>query len=81
VKPALGQEHIIGWMSLTDAQVVHLPLSRIEGQFVKRLHKSTFLVHGSNLNTAEEIQEGLKWGIDQFSTDNLELALNIRKEL
>jgi glycerophosphoryl diester phosphodiesterase len=81
MEPALGQEHVIGWMMLTDAQVAHLPSSLIEGWFIQRLHKRNFLVHGSNLNTEEEIREAIMLGIDQFSTDQLELALNIQEEL
>ncbi len=81
MEPALGQEHVIGWMMLTDAQVTHLPSSLIEEWFVQRLHKRNFLVHGSNLNTEGEIREAIMLGIDQFSTDQLELALDIQKEL
>jgi hypothetical protein len=81
MEPALGQEHAIGWMTLTNAQVAHLPSSLIEEQFVQRLHKRDFLAHGSNLNTEREIREAIMLGIDQFSTDQLELALDIQKEL
>jgi len=81
MQPALGQQHVIDWMVLTDAQVAHLPSSLIEEAFVQRLHGSGFLVHGSNLNTAEEIEQGLVSGCDQFSTDRLALALSIRQEL
>jgi glycerophosphoryl diester phosphodiesterase len=81
MESALGQQHVIGWMSLMDAQVAHLPSSLIEEPLVQWLHKSNFLAHGSNLNTEKEIREAIMSGIDQFSTDRLELALNIRKEL
>lgn len=80
MEPTLGQEHVVGWMALTDAQVVHLPSSLIEERFVQRLHESNFLAYGSNLNTEQEMREGIMAGIDQFSTDKLQLALNVRKE-
>lgn len=81
MEPALGQEHVIGWMMLTNAQVAHLPSSLIEKRFIQRLRKRNFLVYGSNLNTEREIREAIMLGIDEFSTDQLELALDIRKEL
>lgn len=76
--PALWRSHVEGWMSLTDAQVAHLPSEQLNEPFVKRLHQGTYLVHGSNLNSEEEMRNGIKVGIDQFSTDKLELALSIR---
>ena len=81
MEPALGQQHAIGWMVLTDAQVAHLPSSLIEEVFMQRLHENNFLVHGSNLNNEEEIRRAVILGIDQFSTDRLDMALSIREEL
>lgn len=78
MEPALWQTHVEGWMSLTDAQVAHLPSEQLNKLFVKRLHESTYLVYGSNLNTFDTIQNGIRLGIDQFSTDKLALALSIR---
>ncbi len=80
MKPSLWQQHIVDWMTLSNAQVAHLHSSLIERDFVARLHESDFLVHGSNLNTREEIEEAVALGVDQFSTDKLELALTIREE-
>lgn len=73
--PSLGQEHILDWMALADFQVAHLHASLLERGFVARLRESGFLVHGSNLNKEKEIEQGLAMGIDQFSTDRLDLAL------
>jgi glycerophosphoryl diester phosphodiesterase len=81
MKPALGQQHVIDWMILTNAQVAHLPSSLIEEAFIQRLHENNFLAHGSNLNTEEEMRKAVILGMDQSSTDKLELALNIREEL
>jgi glycerophosphoryl diester phosphodiesterase len=77
MEPALGQKHILDWMVLAEAQMAHLHPSLIEPAFVTRLHEHGFGVHGSNLNTAVEIERGLLCGIDQFSTDRLGLALTI----
>jgi glycerophosphoryl diester phosphodiesterase len=79
MKPALGQQHILDWMVLAEAQMAHLHSCLIEGAFVAKLHEQGFGVHGSNLNTAAEIERGLLCGIDQLSTDSLGLALTIRR--
>lgn len=78
--PMLEQQHVIGWMRLMEAQVAHLPTSLINDAFVYRLHESGFLVHGSNLNDREEIRRAIRLGVDQFSTDELDVALKVREE-
>jgi glycerophosphoryl diester phosphodiesterase len=75
---ALGQQHILDWMALSNVQVAHLHSSLVEPGFVIRLHENGFLVHGSNLNTEEEIKKAIASGVDQFSTDKLELSLSLR---
>jgi glycerophosphoryl diester phosphodiesterase len=77
----LGYEHVLGWMRLMGAEVAHLPFSLLGSDFVWRLQQEGFLVHGANLNTRDELREGILAGIDQFSTDRLEMALEIRSEL
>ena len=79
--PVLGQQHVIGWMRLMEAQVAHLPAERIDGAFVRRLHESGFFVHGSNLNDEEDMRRAMQLGADQFSTDRLDVALKVRDEL
>lgn len=76
----LGQQHIIGWMKLMDAQVAHLHISQLDERFVSLLHNQGYLVHGANLNTAQDILRGFMVGVDQFSTDVLDLALRIKNE-
>lgn len=77
MEPELGQKHILDWMTLAESQVAHLDTTLIADDLVARLKEHGFLVHGSNLNTEEEIEKGLALGIDQFSTDRLEFALTI----
>jgi glycerophosphoryl diester phosphodiesterase len=74
--PALGQRHILDWMILSRFEVAHLAASLLTGEFVDLLWENGFLVHGSNLNKKEEISKGVALGIDQFSTDSLDDALN-----
>jgi glycerophosphoryl diester phosphodiesterase len=78
--PMLEQQHVIGWMRLMEAQVAHLPPSLIDDAFVYRLHESGFLVHGSNLNSREAMERAIRLGVDQFSTDELYLALRVREK-
>jgi hypothetical protein len=68
-------------MELADAQVAHLPSLLLEETFVRSLHSNGFVVHGSNLNSEDEVREAMIVGIDQFSTDRLEMALTLRREL
>jgi hypothetical protein len=58
--------------------VVHLDLALITSDFVDRLHQNGFAVHGSNLDSAADIQRGLNLGIDSLSTGHLEMALQLR---
>jgi hypothetical protein len=76
MRPELGQEHILDWMALSNTQVAHVHSSLLEKELVARLREGGFLVHGSNLNTEDEIEKGLRLGIDQFSTDRLALAMS-----
>jgi glycerophosphoryl diester phosphodiesterase len=78
-KPArLGQRHVLDWLTLADAQVAHLPDCLLEENFSHKLHSNKFLVHGANLNENETIREAISKGIDQFSTDRLETAIEVR---
>jgi glycerophosphoryl diester phosphodiesterase len=74
---AQGLDHVVGWLRLARARVAHLPISRIDETLVGRLHELGFLVHGANLNSEEAIQAGIDLEIDQFTTDELELALSL----
>jgi len=77
--PALGQKHILDWMKLADAQVAHLHSSLIDADFVGTLQRAGLRVHGSNLDTPEEIKTALSVELDQFSTSRLDLALQLRR--
>lgn len=74
----LGQQHIIDWMVLQDAQVVHLPFVLLDKDFIERLHHQNFIVHGSDLNDEVEIEKAIHLAVDQFSTDVLDTAIRVR---
>jgi glycerophosphoryl diester phosphodiesterase len=76
----LAQRHVLDWAALLGLTVVHLNIALITADFVDRLHRGGFVVHGSSLDSAEQIGQGLSLGIDAFSTGHLGLALQLRDE-
>jgi glycerophosphoryl diester phosphodiesterase len=77
----LAQRHIVKWADLLGLDVVHLDLTLITTNFVEELHHRRDVVHGANLDAAEDIGRGLERGVDQFSTGCLRAALQLRDEL
>ena len=76
----LAQRHILDWANLLRVAVVHLNIALITADFMDKLHRSGFIVYGSNLDSAEQIQRGLNLGIDSLSTGHLGMALQLRDE-
>lgn len=74
----LAQRHILDWAGLLGSTHVHLDVSLLTCGFVNLLRRGGFIVHGSNLDTNEEIERGLSAGVDQFSTGRLGLARELR---
>lgn len=74
----IAQKHVLDWAGLLGIDVVHLNVVLITPDFVDKLRKSGFVVYGSNLDTKEQIQQGLELGIDAFSTGRLETAIRLR---
>jgi glycerophosphoryl diester phosphodiesterase len=76
--PGVGQRHVCDYLTLLGAQVAHLPVSLLEPAFIADLQGQGRLVHAADLNTEGEIARALEGGVDQLSTDHLELALRVR---
>ena len=74
----LAQLHALDWAVQLQLDVVHLHNKLITPDYVNQLQKAGFKVHASNLDTKEEIERGIGFGIDSFSTGHLELALRVR---
>lgn len=72
---------IVGSMNIGNVDVAHLSLDRIDKELVEVLHDQGKLVHVANCNTRENLKEAFQLGVDQLSTDELELALSIRNSL
>jgi glycerophosphoryl diester phosphodiesterase len=73
----VAEVETIDWDHLLALAVVHLNLALITADFVDRLHERGFMVHGSNLDSVEQIERGLDLGIDSFSTGHLGMALRV----
>ena len=75
----LAQQQALDWAILLKIDRIHLHITLITREFVQQLIRLGFSVHGSNLDTQEEMQRGIALGINSFSTGNLTLALQLRK--
>jgi glycerophosphoryl diester phosphodiesterase len=78
MKSKQRQSKIINWLHLTNARVAHMPLRDIDENLVAIFHSEGLIIHGANLNTEADITRAFELELDQFSTDNLDLALEIR---
>jgi len=76
----LAQRHVGDWAALLGITVAHLDIALITADFVDQLHRGGLAVHGSNLDSTEDIQRALHLGIDAFSTGHLGLAVKLRDE-
>lgn len=74
----VGRQQVCDYLTLLDAQVAHLPASLLEPTFVERLHLGGWLVHSADINTEADMARAMQLGVDQLSTDHLELALHFR---
>lgn len=74
MKNELGEKIIIENMHLGNINVAHCPLEILRPEFIHNLHKHNFLVHAANCDTIEDINKTKSLGIDQLSTNKLDLA-------
>jgi glycerophosphoryl diester phosphodiesterase len=74
----LAQKHIVDWATQLGIQVVHADVSLLTPEFINHLQDSGLNIHASNLDSLEQINQGLDLGIDGFSTGYLTTALQAR---
>lgn len=74
----LGQMLLINGAKLGSINVLHCPLDMIDGQLIEAAHNEGLLVHAADCNTSESLQKACRLGVDQLSTNMLELALEVR---
>lgn len=71
-------ELLLGYMKLTNANVLHLDLVKYTPAIVNKIHKENYLLH-THLKTdsKEEYEKAVNLGIDQCTFDNI----NVLKKL
>lgn len=75
----LGQTLLINNAKLGGINVLHCPLGMISKELIDAAHAENLLVHAADCNTEQDLQKAFELGVDQLSTDKLELALSIRQ--
>jgi glycerophosphoryl diester phosphodiesterase len=81
MKEDLWQLHSEQTMQLLDAQVAHLPLSRLTPQILQVLQGQGYLVHAADCDTPGDIERAFKAGVDQFSTTCVKEATDFKQGL
>lgn len=79
MEASLWLQHVLGWMALGAAHVAHLPRECLTDAVVTTLRAKGYMVHGANLNTEHDIVHALQLQVDQFSTDELNVAIMLRE--
>lgn len=72
-----GEKIILDTLLVLPADVAHLPISIITDTLVDSLKKHNMFIHAANCNNNESIEFAITHSCDQFSTNELELALNM----
>lgn len=81
VPEKVGQQDIIGWMKLADAQIACLKPEVADGTLVDRLHSEGFQAAAIGVNTEEQVRWAMDLGFDLFGTDRLDLTIPIHDAL
>lgn len=76
----LGQSITKGHLLLGRVDVVHCPLGILTQEYVRDLRESGIRVHVSNADTEQELRTAFDLGVDQLSTNSLQLALSVRQD-
>lgn len=76
----LYKELILKNAKLGLIDVLHCPLQILDNQFVERAHEDGFLVHVADCNSEIDLNKAMFLDIDQLSTNELALALEVREK-
>jgi glycerophosphoryl diester phosphodiesterase len=77
----LGRTLAIHTGLLARADVLHCPQSIVDEKLIALAHNNGLKVHAADCNTKAEIEVMTAAGVDQLSTNKLELALAVRNDL
>ncbi len=75
----LGQILAISNARLGGIDVLHCPLEMIDREFIREAHENHLIVHAADCDTKENLQVAFNMGVDQVSTNEIELALELRE--
>jgi len=76
----LAWKIVRGNAALGGVAVVHHSPVRLTPHYVRVLQDDGFRVHAANCNTESDLKRAFALGVDQLSTDHLELALTLRTQ-
>lgn len=76
----LGQKIILANALLGKVNVLHCPITVLTDDYVRELHKNNILVHAANCNTKVDLLNAFRLSVDQLSTDEVELSVQVRSE-
>jgi glycerophosphoryl diester phosphodiesterase len=74
----LGRTLAVNNALLGKASVLHCPLEILDKAFVVAAHAQGLKVHAADCNTEADLVKAFGLGVDQLSTNKLELALAVR---
>jgi len=77
----LGIDHVLGLMDLTNMQAAHIYPDLISAENVAKLNRAGYLSHASANEQVEKLEECIRSGADQVSTNHLDLALKLKSQL
>ena len=63
---------------LGEVDVVHCPVDLLTIEFVRKAQSEGYIVHASNCDSETDLLHAYALGVDQLSTNQLELAVNLR---
>lgn len=79
--PQLGHKLIFDALEVGRIDVAHCPFSILNTDLVENLRNKNKLVHAADCNEIEELRTVFELRVDQVSTNELELAQSVRKEV
>lgn len=77
----LGSRVLVGNLGLGRLNVAHCPLDMLTPHLVAAVQEHQFLVHASDCNTESALRHAFELGVDQVSTNEVELAITLRNQV
>jgi glycerophosphoryl diester phosphodiesterase len=79
MEPTLGRARAVHTALLGGVDVLHCPLDIVDAEFISLAHRHGLGMHAVNCSTEPDLRAALALGVDQLSTDDLALALAVRR--